>query len=325
MPLALILLLVGVSVLIIAVMLRRALPRPVLIGLPYSHYVELARWALQQPTADHVPRPFREIKVSVGPHLAIVGAYRILFSGLSSTSSFPGSDTRQPWYLAPLFGFAMLRRLTGVPVFVSADGECLPDSWSILRFCGYSIDHKLAKRWDEQLGPAVRKVGYYFIFQLPGVYRGLQSCGALQMALFDAMELLFQTSRWIMKPMMGIRPEQIPAATATIRVAFADASAVLECYPYLADGNGGPDFGGADLAFSALSGWALQPIPQYHNGECWLPPSELLHAHSEYRALSQELIATRAGRHVLRCYKEHRTPSTCSTDDDDTLPKIKSS
>ena len=109
-----------------------------------------------------------------------------------------------------------------------------------------------------------------------------------------------------MKPMMGISEDTIPLAEATIRSAFADVSAILELHPYLADGAGGQAFGGADLAFSALVGWVLMPLPQYHNGACHLPNPDVFRSQPGYCVLNDELRATRAGRHVQHCYATYR-------------------
>ena len=102
----------------------------VMVSLPYSHYVELARWALFAKGVN-----VREIKCGLGPHVFVASLYRMVFpGGLSSTSSFPGREVSQPWYRAPLYyllqRLPVLRRASGVPVVIH-QGQCLPDSWTV--------------------------------------------------------------------------------------------------------------------------------------------------------------------------------------------------
>ena len=118
------------------------LPKPALLSIPYSHYVELARWALQARGLPFVevrrvsrsrrahqhhpvgrggwgvsrsrrlgdeggcsvpPRPHTDddgqVKVPIGPHALVFGAYRLLHEGgLDSTSAYPGStEAHHPW------------------------------------------------------------------------------------------------------------------------------------------------------------------------------------------------------------------------------------
>ena len=62
-------------------------------------------------------------------------------------------------------------------------------------------------------------------------------------------------------------------------------------------------FGAADLAFCALAGWVVLP-PGFHAGACDVPG--LADMPPAAAALVRELRATPAGRHVTRCYADHR-------------------
>ena len=73
---------------------------------------------------------------------------------------------------------------------------------------------------------------------------------------------------------------------------------------YLGDGGGGTKFGGADIAFCALSGWVLLPEKNFHNGKCYVPPLEDISP--GIKEMVSEFRETVAGKHVLMCYRENR-------------------
>jgi glutathione S-transferase len=284
---------------------RALLPRPVLLSLPYSHFVESARWAIERPAGGAAPEPFIELKLPVGPHFLITALYRILFGGRNASTSYPGSSVPTPPWLRWTAWAPAVRRLSGLPCFVTADARCLQDSWAILRHFGYDVRPDLAAELDERLGPSVRQIGYYYIFRQPGMYRSLQSCGPVLMALFDAFDAILRISS-MMPALMDINEGAIDTAAAAVRETFEHVDTILATAPYLGDGSGEEDFGGADLAFSALSAWLLQPIALFHNGACDVPPPETMLREPKFAELVAELRATRAGKHVLRCYAEHR-------------------
>lgn len=282
---------------------RAATPRPMLVTLPYSHYVELARWALQRSNA-----PFVECALPVGPHASVAGLLRLCFKGgLGSATSFPGADqdaAKTNFFVRFQLRHSWVRRLAGVPCFITAEGVMLPDSWSVLAHCGFAIDDATRDYYDGVLGPAVRRFGYFHVFRRPDAYRRLQSCGPLLMAVFDAFECTLQISRRWMPQLMGIDARGAASAEKTLREAFAVASAVLEAHRFLGRGGGSEIFGGADLAFCALTGWALQPLPQYHAGRVRL--FDVGEFPARFRDVTHELRATRAGRHVIDMYANYR-------------------
>lgn len=210
---------ISVAILPLLLAVRALLPRSVLLSIPYSHYVEIARWSIERPANGSPPRAFFELKVPVGPHVPIVGLYRLLFGGIRSESSYPGSfsgasSAFSAWQKHVAFA-PILRRASGVPCFITAGGECLQDSWSILEHCGYAVRPETRLEFDEVLGPSVRQIGYHYIFRMPGVYRAIQSCGPAMMALFDAMERLFRTSTTIMpSAKLALDPSRLLPAQA---------------------------------------------------------------------------------------------------------------
>ena len=277
-------------------------PRPALVTIPYSHYCELARWALDARGVDFV-----EIKFPVGVHLSFVALLRVMFmiprgAADDSAESFPGSDVEHPgWSLA---GARMLRRLCAVPCYIDGSGHLQHSSWAILAQHGFAVDPEHRRVLDHEIGPDVRRIMHQHIFQAgPGVFRGIQGCAALEMALFDVLENAFSVSSTI-RTWLGVDGDSVRAASARVRARIDDASSVLEADPFLGSGNGGESFGGADLAFCALVAPLVLP-PQYAMGAfTHVLTSEAMPA--EYQALQDELRATRAGKHVLQCYERLR-------------------
>ena len=147
-----------------------------LLSLPYSHFVELARWSLQ--ISPH-PRAlnFTEVKFSVGPHLACVGFFRLIFpGGLSSTSSHPGDtagglEGARTWFgrlaqAQPRWA----RKLGGLPALVLREGgiggvRIIPDSFGIMEYAGFRIGEDFRRRMDGRLGTSVRRFAYSTIFR----------------------------------------------------------------------------------------------------------------------------------------------------------------
>jgi len=322
-PLAITLSVTSALLLLLPPLLRRLLrpsspSRPILLSLPYSHYVELARWSLIRASVDFV-----ELKLPIGPHL-LVGVYRLLFDGGTvSSSSFPGDATAQSRdtgalpLLARAFRFqpAFFRRLAGVPALVRTDPETLatsilPDSWSILNHAGLSISPAFRGRLDESLGPAVRRLAYTEIFRTSrSYYRAIQGGGFLTMLAFDLFDL-FGTPL-LMRSLMDLTPTGAADASNSIASEFAHVSEILEktCLPFLGEGEGGTAFGGGDLAFSALAGWIVLP-PNFQTGgidSSLCQPENFLKA-TAYIAVRERARDEhrRAWDLVVKCYETER-------------------
>ena len=284
-------------------LVRLVAPRPLLITIAYSHYCEAARWALSIANL-----PFAELKVPVGPHTALVPLLRLAFGAMLHDSdpatSYPGSDVAHPWW--SIAGKRLLRRLAGVPLLVTPEGACVTTSWEIIEWCGLEVDAATRTAFDHELAPAVRRQIYHAIFEsAPHLYRELMSADPVLMTLFDASEALFRPSASI-RTFLGVDAAAMPATRDTIRKQLAQVSEVLVSDPYLGDGSGSLDFGGADLALASLLAPLLLP-PNYGGGALTRVPAPSELAHDEgYSALHAEVKATRAGQHVLRCYREHR-------------------
>lgn len=251
-----------VAILAVAFVMRQLVPRPLFVSLPYSHYVELARWAMDIGVRNRTMPEFTELTMPIGIHLPVFSALRLLFpGGLSALSSYPGSNVEHPcpWYdvVSILDNTAWLRRLSGTPALITVGGNVLPDSWSILKASGLEIDIETRTEFDEILGPAVRQFTYYHIFtSAPDYYRDVQSCTGVRLWLFDLCESFLQVKKKMTK-LMNLTPTGAQEAALTIRGQLAKVGAVLENHPYLGTGSGGQTFGGADVAFCSLIAWYM--------------------------------------------------------------------
>lgn len=260
------------SVVLLKRILKPPADRPLLLSLPYSHYVEIGRWSLQRSG-----REFRELKMPVGPHM-LTSVYRLLFpGGVSSTSSFPGDSEAQSRRKSNSLVHrlcasmpAVARQLMGVPALVVTDAQTnetsvVPDSWSILESTGLSVEPSTKRRLDSALGPAVRRLAYAEVFGSNfAFYRAIQSGGPFFTLWFELNQFLFQTHR-IMIGLMDLSPEGSADARRIVAGEFAAVEEVLAAHSFLGEGRGAAAFGGADLAFSALAGWIVLP-PNMHNG-----------------------------------------------------------
>ena len=291
-------------ILIVASVVRMLIPRPILITFAYSHYCEVARWAL-----EHSGVRFTEWKISVGPHVFIVPLLRLIFSMTEYddddlATSFPGSNRNFPWW--HIHGMRHLRRLNAVPLLITEAGESVTTSWAILKRCGFRVDPELRLSLDHAVGPSARLIAYHRVFEhAPSLYRELQSCETwLEMRLFDAVERAFCVSSSLRR-LLSVNEQGAADAADALRAHFAALSeTTLASDPYLGSGDGAEAFGGADLAWSSLVAPLLMP-PRYSNGVVTrVPdPTEL---GPRYTALREELLSTRAGKHAMRCYEEHR-------------------
>ena len=291
-------------------LIRVVLPKPILVTIPYSHYVELARWALQ-----HRAVVFTELGMPVGLHV-LGGLLRLIFYAGTDTdasvqTSYPGSDIidKLPWW-APHLRSCFLRRLTSVPFLIDERGRIEGDSWAVLRRCAFAVDAEFRHVLDHEVGPDVRRIAYYYLLRSdPQHYRRMQSCPKMLMPLFDAVERVCGTKASIAR-LCDLTDEAIQAAEVRLRARFEALSLALSADPYLGSGDGGLAFGGADLAWSALVA-IIVLAPKYGSGAVEaLPPLDEWPL--GFRALHEELRDTRAGQHVLKCYQEHRCAAGAS-------------
>ena len=243
-----------------------------LITIPFSHYCEKARWAL-----DWTGLAYTEDAFLPGPHKL-------------ATRGFKGRGT--------------------VPILVTRHGA-LTDSAEILNFAdahaiverrlypreeaGAKQVAELEKTFNCDLGKATRQFGYFH-----GLPRAAALAALVAPGLSRRQRAVFPFVVPIVRPLIRARykadAEHAAKAKETIERVFADVSARLASRQYLV----GDSFTAADLTFASLAAPSVFPAghPKWASDRALLPGG--------LRALVEELRATRAGEHVMRMYREHR-------------------
>ncbi len=246
---------------------------PRLVTIPFSHYCEKARWALDRAGVAYVEAPYLPFL-----HVRAVKAL--------------GGDHQ-------------------VPV-LATDARLVADSTEILRWCDartapetrlWPEDLALAaevsaweERFDTELGPAARRVAYGGVL---GDARYMRALVARTLPLWQraVFAVVHRIAVKLVRRAYGIDAEGVARARVRLDAIFADVGAAL------ADGRPtlvGDRFTAADLTLAALAGPVLFPpeLDHVYGPLAEAPPS--------VRALAEELRATPAGRHVLALYAQAR-------------------
>jgi glutathione S-transferase len=245
-----------------------------LITIPFSHFCEKARWAL-----DRCDLPYEE-----DGHLPVFHYLPVLRAGGRRS----------------------------VPVLIDGDRRertVVPDSTEILAWCdarcpgallpsdpreradALSIEDDL----DVHLGPATRRWGYFHVLPQPDADR----------------YIVRGVPRWERLALRPTRPLAVAFLTRSLKIDAAGAersrAKIDEMFravgELLADGRRflvGERFTVADLALAALAAPVL--LPEQHPFA--MPPLEDFS--EEARAQITAWRETRAGQHALRMYREHR-------------------
>jgi glutathione S-transferase len=250
-----------------------------LITIGFSHYCEKARWALDRAKLDYVEESY-----------------------------------------APLFHFPAARRAGGksVPILIDTDtGEAFRDSTDIiaeidrrrpdagliptdpaLRAEALAIEDDL----DENLGPATRRVGYYFIVNRGGARFGREMIAGAAIGRSRALaSVAYPAIAWAIAKSLKADEKGYERSLAKSETVFAGISARIDA----AEAEGrrylvGDRFSIADLTFAALCAPLLQP----KNAGWPFPPRALLPA--EAAALCDQFLRTPAGSFARRMYETER-------------------
>lgn len=240
-----------------------------LITIPFSHYCEKARWALERAGVAFVE----------DGHLPIYAYLPLRKAGAGRT----------------------------VPALVTDAGEVVADSTDILRWCDahgaapaltpaeLPDAATLEDEFDRHLGPAARRLAYFHL--LPSRRGFVELLGKSRAPAWQVRTARVARPAVVRLLRRGLRIDAAGAARSreAIDRAFADVAARL------ADGRRylcGDRFTGADLTFAALAAPVLVPPAYASYLPTTLPPA--------FVALVDELRATPAGRFGLRVYADHR-------------------
>jgi glutathione S-transferase len=242
-----------------------------LITIPFSHFCEKARWALER-------------------------------AGLQFTEE--GHVPMLHWRATAPFG----RRT--VPLLVTDEGV-VPDSTDILRFVDrrlpdpkrlYPADCEaevaaLEDGFDLGLGPHARRLGYYYALPDRSSVLKMAAEGVprWEAALLRAS---FPLARAAMKRGMRIDDEGAARSRALVEKTFAEVDARLgDGRRYLA----GDVLTAADITFAALASPLLSP-PEHPYAYAFAKAT----VPAPMSALRSQLQASPAGQLALRVYRDHR-------------------
>jgi glutathione S-transferase len=192
-----------------------------LITIPFSHFCEKARWAL-----DRAHIPFEE-----EGHLPYFSRRATLAAGGGRTT----------------------------PVLLLDDGRVIADSTDILRFAGLPLDgeaENFEQRCDEQLGPHARRLAYFHMLKDDETLVRL-----VDTAPVPRLErVIGRRSLWLFKIMLRrglkITPQSAERSKGKVLAVFAEVEERLKAgRRYLF----GDAFSGADLTFAALAAPIVMP------------------------------------------------------------------
>ena len=254
-----------------------------LITIPFSHYCEKARWAL-----DLTGQPYQELPYVPVAHLAAT---------------------------------ALRQRGRSVPVLVT-QSQCLTDSTDILVFAASNLgpsgprlfgdDAAMTKRivaledrFDKELGPATRLLAYHHLLASPALLAKVAGpgFGPLGRASFGgAMRIV----KPLIKKSYRITEQRASQAAEDIAVVGRDVAQLLqENAAFLVNGR----FTAADLTLAALAYPVLMwPEMIYRRDRRLLAedPIELLP--EAFAEIVRNFRATALGQHCRRVYLEYRRP-----------------
>ncbi len=243
-----------------------------LITIPFSHYCEKARWAL-----DLSAIPYQE-----EGHLPL----------LSRKATRPYSTRLVPILVTPS---QVYKDSTDILGFVDTVHKLYPTDTTARRDC-LTLEDEL----DERFGPQTRRLAYFHLLDAREAFDAIIAMAPVPTWQRRMIKVLRPVTIAVMKKGLGIDRPRAERSEKRVRAFFDQMSARLETSPYLC----GDTFTAADLTFASLASPLLLPS-EHPIG--WPPRSTLTPAYLE---LSESLRATRAGAHALRCYSAHRRPPT---------------
>ncbi len=243
-----------------------------LLTVPFSHFCEKARWAL-----DHAGLPYREDAFAPGQHVPAVKKV--------GGKTLPILDTPE----------GVFRDSTDILHFIDskapADRKLYPTDPAARR----EVDN-WEELFDTQLGPDSRLLAYHHLLGRPALLVRLmgRTMSTGQRLLFRALIPLML--RRIIRKMYGINEASADAALQRLRKVFSQVN------ERLADGRRflvGDRLTAADLTFASLAAPLVGPPEHPIHPDLTGLPEEMVR-------LKDEFNATPAGALALRLYRENR-------------------
>ncbi len=239
-----------------------------LVTISVSHYCEKARWALQRAGI-----PFEEdghLPILHGPAVRRIGGRRSTPVLKTSAGTLSDSTDILRWVDQQRPGL----------LFSEQRGE----------------EEALEDRFDEQLGPATRRVGYFHLLPQRGLTLQLLDSGVPRWEVW-LLRVFYPVAAGMMRRGLKIDVAGAERSLKKVHGVFSEVDQRLsDGRPYLC----GQKFSAADLSFAALAAPLILPSeqPVFHPALDLLP--------TDFRQLVEELRARPAGAFVLRMYREER-------------------
>ena len=267
----------------------KSIRKPHLVTIPYSHYCELSRWAL-----EHAGIAFEEVKYSPGYHAKMVGQLRRDKADRSETS-----------YVGQESGVHGGRRKYAVPLLCLPGGQILRDSWEISEHALGPMNASWLSTFDQVLGIAVRQLGYHYLLS-PDSKHLIKNMIASS-SIYERILWRFIGGKVTdgMRQLLAITQDNAEKAKETIGRVFASVGdALTEGEGRLDPEN---DFGPTDIAFCSLGAYCVMP-ENFGNGAVDMPTVKDFPA--EFQDFIYQCRDTDAGQYILKCYAHKRTSTT---------------
>jgi glutathione S-transferase len=243
-----------------------------LITIPVSHYCEKVRWALTKLQISYVEEP----------HMPPFHRFATSRVGGKST---PVMITETSVFTDSTDIFRYLDKMA------PANAKLYPNDTNLRREV-----EELEDLFNQQLGPATRRWGYFYIMNDYNTIKRVWCQGVpfVERILFP---VVFPVMQKVVQQTFNITPESAVQAHEEIKSIFAKVSELLvDGRTYLV----GDSFSAADITFAALAAPVLQPPehPIKRRDLQALPPKMV----SEINAFRETL----AGAFVLRLYRNRQ-------------------
>lgn len=275
------------------------------ITIPFSHFVEYARWCMQYKKInfkEHAYCPLQHIlpvlsiRVS-GPEQHISNSSRMV-RALPEGGTVVLSDQARQRVGA-----------TAVPVLVTPECVVCRDSWEIARysFSGVSdIPPELQEILDGEIGPLSRQLAYSYLLSKRNYSLTdsmfLSDCGILFSIVWRLiLGFLFRSS--VKASMLSEDPIGLANCRKRLKLAFDKVGEVLQKRnsTFLNGDTPGP----VDFAIAALSAPVVAPR-EYCMGRYLSTFDEIERTDSEYRAEVEYWRNTVVGQYCLMMYRDYR-------------------
>ena len=133
-----------------------------LLTIPYSHYVEFARWSLQIRSIKFVEHQFSPMQ-----HILPVISVRIRHENITVPNTTTTKIIRpQKINKDNKKKKSASAGATSVPLAILPSGQVMADSWDIAQYSGLTpVSDTMKQILDDELGPFVRQYTYYFLLK----------------------------------------------------------------------------------------------------------------------------------------------------------------